>query len=134
MNALLFGTFDGVHEGHKAMLVEARKYAERLIVALPPDSVVEHIKHRPPRRPWQQRYDDLMASGLVEHVVKGDEALGMYSVLSTESPDMILLGYDQKELQSDLERYSQEHHLEIPIMVLSSYKPEMYKSSLIQPV
>ncbi len=134
MNALLFGTFDGIHEGHKVMLTEARKYAERLVIALPPDSIVEHIKHRLPRHSWQERYDALMESGLVEHVVKGDEVLGTYSALSEESPDMILLGYDQTELQTDLERYCKEHHLTIPIVVLPSHQPEIYKSSLIHTV
>lgn len=131
MNALLFGTFDGIHEGHRAMFVDARKYAERLVVALPPDVIVEQIKHRLPHHSWQERYYELMESGLVEHVVKGDEVLGTYSALSEESPDMILLGYDQTVLKEDLERYCKEQRLEIPIIVLSSYKPEIYKSSLI---
>lgn len=133
---LVFGVFDGLHDGHRAMLKQARFHADRLIVALPTDAVVMQLKGRPPSRPWNTRADELRASGLVDDVVQGDEMAGEYHVLDRVQPDVILLGYDQGKLRQDLERYNTLHttHSNIPLVTLTSFQPERYKSSLLNPV
>lgn len=134
MTGLLFGTFDGLHDGHKAMLIEARKYAERIVVALPPDGLVAQLKGHAPRHSWQERHDALLASGLVDHVCTGDKEPGMYTVIADEAPDVILIGYDQDALHDSLKAFLATYHLAIPIIVLSSFHPELYKSSLLPKV
>ena len=141
---LVFGVFDGLHDGHRAMLEQARFRVDRLVVALPSDVVVEHLKAHPPSRPWNVRADELRASGLVDDVVLGDETEGEYHILDSVHPDVILLGYDQRELRNDLERYYTLHATPrrsrtagtrlIRIVILESHQPERYKSSLLNSV
>lgn len=132
---LVFGVFDGLHDGHRAMLEQARFRVDRLVVALPSDAVVERLKARPPSRPWNQRAETLRASGLVDEVVQGDEIEGEYRIFETVQPDVILLGYDQRELRKDIERYyALNSTRSIPLVTLESFQPERYKSSLLNPV
>jgi len=41
---LVFGTFDGLHDGHRFFLTEARKLGDRLIASVATDEIVERIK------------------------------------------------------------------------------------------
>jgi FAD synthetase len=132
---LVFGVFDGLHDGHRAMLEQARFRVDRLVVALPGDAVVARLKAHPPSRPWHVRADELRASGLVDEVVQGDEAEGEYHILDTVKPDVILLGYDQRELKKDLERYYALHPTpSCRTVTLEPFQPERYKSSLLNSV
>lgn len=133
---LVFGVFDGLHDGHRAMLEQARFRVDRLVVALPSDAVVARLKDRPPSQPWNTRANELRTSGLVDDVVQGDETAGEYHVLDIVKPDVILLGYDQSKLRQDLERYYTLHatRSKIPLVTLTSFQPERYKSSLLNPV
>ncbi len=131
---LLFGAFDGLHEGHRAMLKEARTHAEHLIVALPPDTVIYELKGKAARFSWKERAKALWESELVDEVIRGDESLGMYSAIDTKHPDIIFVGYDQHHLANDLASYLANDGKTIPIITLSPYKPDRYKSSLINAV
>ena len=131
---LVFGVFDGLHDGHRAMLEQARFCVDRLVVALPSDAVVERLKARPPSRSWDARADELRASGLVDEVVQGDETEGEYHILETVKPDVILLGYDQDELRKDLERFLSLRTTHYVLRTLAPHHPERYKSSLLNPV
>ena len=131
---LLFGAFDGLHDGHRAMLKEAREHADRIIVALPPDNVITELKGKNARLSWKERAKALWESKLVDEVVRGDASLGMYSVIDTEKPDVLLVGYDQRDLTEDLASYLANDGASTPIITLSPYKPERYKSSLIHSV
>ncbi len=114
------------------MLEQARFRVDRLVVSLPSDVVVERLKTRPPSQPWNVRADELRASGLVDEVVQGDETDGEYQVLESVKPDVILLGYDQRELRLDLERYYTLHPTpSCRLITLEPFQPERYKSSLL---
>ena len=43
---MVFGTFDGIHDGHRHFLREAKKQGEELIVAVSKDEVVQKLKNR----------------------------------------------------------------------------------------
>lgn len=135
ITGLTFGVFDGLHDGHRAMLEQARCRVDRLVVALPSDAAVERLKAHPPSRSWNERASDLRSSGFVDDIVQGDETEGEYLVLDTVKPDVILLGYDQRELRQDLERYYSLHAIRsIRIITLEPFQPERYKSSLLNTV
>lgn len=131
---LLFGAFDGLHDGHRAMLKEAREQAERIVVALPPDNVITELKGKKARFSWKERAKALWESELVDDVVRGDETLSMYSPIDSVKPDVIFVGYDQQALAEDLATYLANDGSTVPLVTLSPYKPERYKSSLIRPV
>jgi len=131
---LLFGAFDGLHDGHRAMLTEAREHAENIIVALPPDDVIFELKGKRAKFSWKERAKALWESRLVDEVIRGDDTLGVYSAIDDKNPDVIFVGYDQGDLANDLTSYLANDGKSTPVVTLSPYKPERYKSSLINHV
>lgn len=128
---LLFGTFDGVHDGHRHFLSQARSLADRLVVAVAPDSVVEKLKGRLPRLNETNRAEALKNESLADDVLVGDAELGSYKIISTVKPDIVGLGYDQDELAKSLEEWARVNMPKLEIVRLKSFNPEKFKSSKI---
>ncbi len=141
---LVFGVFDGIHDGHLAFLRQARQTQicaddaqmnadEKiwLVVAVAKDEVVEKLKGRLPRKDQGLRIRELMETGLVDEVVEGDLDLGSWGVIGKVRPDVIALGYDQVGLKDALERHIRERGLKIEVVVMKAYRPEKFHSSLI---
>ncbi len=131
---LIFGAFDGLHDGHRAMLTEARTHAKRIVIVLPSDTAILDLKGKKARLSWKDRAKALWQSELVDDVVRGDEILGTYTAIDLVKPDIILIGYDQKELADDLAAYLKSDGSNIPLVTLSAFKPDRYKSSLLNHV
>ncbi len=131
---LLFGTFDGLHEGHRHMLIEAKTKVDRLIVSLATDEITASMKGGSPMNSWDDRAKTLSESGLIDEVVKGDEAIGAYSSITSLKPDVVLVGYDQILLTKDLRRFLATSMIRIPIVILQPFQPNIYKSSLLNAV
>ena len=128
---LLFGTFDGIHAGHRFCFSEARKLCDHVVVAVAPDSVVRELKGRPAKQSAEERAESLKGEECVDEVVVGDQSLGSYEVVTTINPDMIGLGYDQHELAEDLRTWAQKNLPKLSIVRFESFEPETYKSSLL---
>lgn len=128
---LLFGTFDGLHEGHKYLLREAKKMGDRVVVVLALDEVVKRLKGRPPKHTYEERFATLDREGLADGIIPSDEIEGTYSVVQSIQPDIVVFGYDQQELQRDLTDYLQKTNKNIRTVTLAAFEPERYKSSLI---
>ncbi len=128
---LLFGTFDGIHEGHRSCFSQARKRADHLIVVVAPDAIVRELKGRPPKKKVGERVGALQREPLVGEVVVGDERLGSYEVLTLVRPDMVGVGYDQHALAENLRAWARIHLPGIKIIRLEPFQPETYKSSKI---
>lgn len=128
---LVFGTFDGLHPGHDYFLKEAKKLGDRLYVCLARNSIVAELKGREPKRDEQGRREALAESDSVDEVIYGDRELGTYQIIADVQPDIIALGYDQLALKTDLERFFKQEKLSIPLVVIPSFEPTRYKSSLL---
>lgn len=128
---LVFGTFDGVHPGHEFFLSEARKLADRLVVCIARDTIVQELKGRPPKRPEIERREALAEVSSVDEVVYGDRELGAYYILETVNPDVIAVGYDQAELKADLARWLKDNKKQIELVEIPSHHPDLYKSSFV---
>ena len=128
---LLFGTFDGLHPGHEAMLRDAWRHGDKIVVALAPDEVVKRLKGRAPDKSFDERFNILDASGLVDEIVPSDNAEGAYAVLARVKPDVVAFGYDQVELKADFESFLKKSKKKIPTVTLAAFEPERYKSSLL---
>lgn len=128
---LAFGTFDGIHEGHRAMLREAKTLGSYLIVAVAPDSVVAEIKGAVPHNRAAKRIADLKKEHIADEVALGDAMQGDWKILKKYKPDSIALGYDQDELKQALIDYYENAEKKPTIVVLQPYKPDIYKSSLM---
>ena len=122
---MVFGVFDGLHEGHKYFLNIAKKQCDKLIVVVAQDKVVEIMKNRTPKNNLENRIEEikLFAPDLV--VIPGDKASGGWQVLKENNPDIIFLGYDQEVIARELDK------LNTPYIFIDSHFPEKYKSSLL---
>lgn len=126
----MFGTFDGIHEGHRSLFKQARMRGDQLIVAVAQDEVVEFLKGRPPRKELRDRMELIAREGVADIVVPGDTELGKYSVVARHRPDVIALGYDQDALRKDIESRLADFDWHIEIAVLKPHEPEKYHTSI----
>ena len=129
MKVLIFGTFDGIHEGHRALFRQAREHGDHLVVAVAQDDVVRQLKHRPPRRNIEVRMAALGAEPAVDAVVPGDFELGSYAVVKKERPHVIALGYDQHALREDIRNHSANFNWDLDIITLAPHRPAQYHTS-----
>lgn len=122
---LTFGTFDKFHPGHEYFLTEAKKHGNYLIVVIARDTNVETIKGKKPTQLEQQRLAQVQAFAPVDLAMLGQTDFSKrFQVIQQTQPDLICLGYDQAPAESFIQ-------FNIPVIRLSAYHPEKYKSSLI---
>jgi FAD synthetase len=129
--AMIFGTFDIFHEGHKDFFRQAREYGDYLVVVVARDENVMKVKNKLPRNNEKERLNKIKESGLAEEVVLGD-LVDKYKAIKKYKPEAICLGYDQKVFVSELKNKLAEFGLDkTRIIRLKSFHPEIYKSSKI---
>ena len=78
---VVFGIFDGVHDGHRDFFQQARGYGDALIVILGRDSSAQSLKSRAPRYSEEERIKLIGQQPWVSDVVLGDEEQSSYRVL-----------------------------------------------------
>jgi len=121
---LAFGTYDLFHLGHEYFLREAKKYGDRLVVVVARDANVERIKGRSPQQDEETRRAVVEEFEAVDEAVLGYEEWGKHMrVLEDIAPNVICLGYDQK---------AQLPEGDWKVVVIDSFEPEKYKSSLLR--
>lgn len=124
--ALVFGVFDGLHEGHKQFLFQALEKCDKLIVVVTLPEIVRILKNKMPSQSFEERAKALQSFNPRIETVAGDAVRGSWHVLNVCKPDIILLGYDQQGIAEELAR---KH---IRFEFLSAHQPEKYKSSLLR--
>lgn len=130
--SVVFGVFDGFHEGHRFFLQEAGRRAEMSIAVVARDSVVKLLKDKTPLEPEDVRLARVRASGCVSGAFLGDEELGQYSVIKEIKPDLVCLGHDQNVLRKDIEEKMGVGILPLmTLVVIEAYFPEKYCSSIL---
>lgn len=122
---MVFGVFDGLHEGHVFFLNEAKKLCQELFVVVAEDTAVEALKGKVPRNSLRIRKEALSTISDIR-VIEGDEKMGEWSALHTYAPDVVFLGHDQQALAVELER------LGVPHTFLPAHRPHEFKSSLLR--
>lgn len=128
---LVFGVFDGLHEGHKFFLNEAKRFGDFLVVVLAKDEATEKIKNRLPLNSFAERKAVLEKEPYVDEIVEGDNESGTWQVFEKIQPDVIAFGYDQTGLERSLKNYFQQSDWHPAIKIIPAFEPEKYKSSLI---
>jgi len=128
---LVFGTFDGLHEGHKDFFRQAKEYGDYLVVVVGRDSTVLSVKKKLPKQNENERLDAVQKAPHVDYARLGNEGISKYEILKEIKPDIICLGYDQTYFVEKLTDKIKEFGLNIKIHRLAPYKPEIYKSSLL---
>ncbi len=122
-----FGTFDGLHPGHISALKQLRELGDEVFVVIARDKNVEKIKGFKPHLDERKRLEAVRKTGLVDHVLLGDED-NFYQCLIDHRPTMIGLGYDQR---ADLD-YLAKHFPSIQVERLKALKPHIFKTSILK--
>src|SRR3989344_1900845 len=145
---LVFGTFDGLHEGHLDFFRQARKFGDYLCAVVGRDSTVYRVKEKYPMQGEKERLKAVQECGLVDEAVLGKENnlagehlvdnamlgnknMSPYIIVAEINPDVICLGYDQGGFADKLPEKLKEMGLDIPIHRLKAYLPEKFKSSIL---
>lgn len=128
---MLFGTFDILHIGHINLFQQARKYGDKLIVVVARDTNVIKNKKIKPLFTEKERAVVLKNIKLIDQVLLGSK-INPYTVIKKVYPDIIALGYDQKDYVTGLKDFLQENNLSAQIIRLKPYKKEKYKSHKIR--
>lgn len=127
---MVFGSFDGLHDGHRFFLNEAAKLGSLLIVVAK-DEHIRALKGKEPRRPLPSRISELRAAYPEASVVEGDDSLNSWEVIERESPEVVALGYDQKDLGIALMKAFGMLKVRPQVVIVSAHKPDKLHSSLL---
>lgn len=128
---LTFGTFDLVHDGHIHYLREAKKYGDKLVTIVATDKNVEKLKWTLPKNTQTQRIQDVKNTQIADLVTLGWETSHL-DWLTLYAPKIVCLWYDQVGFSEQLRLYIQKNNLDISVIRMAPYKPEVYKSSKLK--
>ena len=129
---IIFGVFDGIHEGHKFFINDARKHGNHLVAIVARDNVAKELKGKFPHYNEEERIKELLKIEEIDLVLLGDPKIGTYNILKEVKPDVVFLGYDQHSLFKDLtESIESGKILPIEIIYGEPYKPEIFHSSIL---
>lgn len=127
-SAILFGTFDGIHNGHRFLLRQALDFAEKVTVILAKDSVVYRLKGHQTEMSFSERENVLYKEFPGVIVRGGDEEEESWNSVRETNPDVLVTGYDQTELRIALQK-SFPH---IPLITVGDHKGTELHSSLLR--
>ncbi len=96
------GVFDILHTGHISYLEQAKALGDELYVVVACDDTVRRTKHEPVTN-QEMRAKIVSSLKPVDKAVIGNNG-DLYSTIDLIRPDIIVLGYDQKFDESDLEK------------------------------
>jgi FAD synthetase len=116
---LASGAFDLIHYGHIYYLQEAKKAggsAAYLTVIVARDKTIERLKGRRPILPEVQRRAVVEALKPVDEAILGFEDLSFREVILRLKPDVIAVGYDQRNIEEEVRRTIDESGLSIRVV------------------
>src|SRR3989339_452719 len=128
---MIFGTFDTLHEGHFYLFREAKKHGDYLIVVLARDETIFKVKGRLPDANEKKRLKELESIPEIDKVILGDKD-DKYKAIKKFRPEVIVLGYDQFIFTYKIPKILIDLNLDAKIIRLDSFKPEIFKSSIIK--
>ena len=129
---VIFGVFDGIHEGHLYFINEAKKQGNNLVAVVARDNVVKELKGKLPKNSEADRIKSLLNINDIDLVLLGDPKIETYNVLKEINPDVIYVGYDQNLLLESLKKRIGDGNLpKIEIICGESHKPEIFHSSIL---
>jgi FAD synthetase len=129
---LVAGTFDFLHPGHLHFLAQAKEHGDRLVAVVARDANVEKFKGRLPYFGERERLELVGALRIVDKAVLGNPG-DLFEVLSQERPDVVVLGYDQWAMESEVrERFDATGLVKSEVVRAKPYHPEKYKSGKVR--
>jgi len=128
---MIFGTFDIIHMGHIHMFKEALEHGDHLVAIIARDCNVERVKGVGLLHSEEERLEFLKHIDIINTVCLGNKE-NPYSIIEEHKPDVIALGYDQKEYVDKLSDFLTTKNIEAKIVRLKPYLENKYKSGKIR--
>ncbi len=129
---IIFGVFDGIHDGHREFIKEAKAQGEHLVAIVARDSMVEKLKGKIPIYTEASRIESLLQVPEIDRVLLGDLDEGSYNTLKEVNPSLLFLGYDQASLLSNIKKAIKKEIIKnVEIKIGTPYKPDTHHSSLL---
>ena len=133
---LASGVFDLLHLGHVKFLEEAKKAGGKnaeLVVIVARDSTVEKRKGEKPTMREDQRRALVESLKVVDEAILGYENFSMNEVIDKIKPQVIAMGYDQKDMTKAVEEAINRNKLKIRVARIGKFgKDELDSSSGIK--
>ena len=129
---LATGAFDLLHLGHVRFLEASKRRggpAAKLIVVVARDKTVLNRKGRMPILPEDQRRELVGSLRVVDKAILGHSRLELLGVLREVRPDIISVGYDQKQIKASVERLLREQGLPVRIVQIPKFGSNELNSS-----
>jgi FAD synthetase len=112
--------------------MKQKKEGNHLVAIVARDNVVKELKGRQPKNDEITRVNKLLNNKDIDLVVLGDPKIGTYNILKEVKPDIVFLGYDQKDLHKDLKQKIKNGNLpEFDIILGRPYKSDIFHSSIL---
>lgn len=128
IKVITFWTFDIFHPGHIHFLNESKFYWDELITIVATDKNVEKIKWKLPKNnEFQRKY--LVLKSWIPDVIEIWSNINQLEAFEKYSPNVLCMWYDQVWFIDKLVKNSKYNNIEINR--IDSYKPDVYKSSLL---
>jgi FAD synthetase len=130
---MVFGTFDGLHEGHLDFFRQAKSFMKSsfLIASIARDKNVLRIKGKYPDKNEKARMALVKKCKLVDQVVLSGVKNHISHIVKIR-PDIIALGYDQKDYVKNLKKDLKNKGISVKIVRLKPFKERIYKNHLLK--
>ena len=129
---LASGVFDLLHLGHVRFLEEAKKAGGKdaeLIVIVARDSTVKKRKGMEPIMSEDQRRALVESLKVVDEAILGYENFNMDQVIDKIKPDVIAMGYDQKDMTQAVGKAVARRSLSVKIVKIDKFGEDELNSS-----
>jgi FAD synthetase len=129
---LATGVFDLLHLGHVKFLEASKRKGgpgAKLIVVVARDKTVLNRKRRKPILPENQRRELVGSLRVVDKAILGHTHLDLLGILREVRPDIISVGYDQKQIKVSVENLLRVERLTIRVVRISKFGSNGLNSS-----
>jgi len=128
---MIFGTFDSVHDGHRALFAQAVEHGDWVMAVVARDETVERVKGRAPECDESDRIAELLQISVLDDIIMGSLNEDKCNVVREHKPDVVMIGYDQEHFIDELYALANESDQDFVIVRAQAYEPSVYKSSLL---
>jgi FAD synthetase len=129
---LATGAFDLLHLGHVRFLEASKRKGgsgAKLVVVVARDKTILSRKGRMPILPEDQRRDLVGSLRIVDKAMLGHTHLDLLGILREVKPDIISVGYDQKQIKALVNKLLKKEHLGIQLVQIPKFGTNGLNSS-----
>ncbi len=129
---LATGAFDLLHLGHVRFLEASKRkggLGAKLVVVVARDKTVLNRKGLLPILPEDQRRELVGSLRAVDKAILGHTHLDLLGILMEVRPDIISVGYDQKQIKASVSRLLKKERLSIQLVQIPKFGADGLNSS-----